>query len=128
MGKVTTATSSGTCSSTFLGRKAILEFVLPSKLRRWADALTYTILVDGSQVWRPDSSMCEPVAPGLNSLGRGKELLFSYCAKDPQIVWGSDDPTSVLSRGRHDVEVIASLPGTKVRFSARGNVDLACSP
>src|SRR5688572_29736059 len=122
-GEVTTP-SSASCATTFVGRKAVVEVGVPAEQDRWAAALIYTVFVDGSRVWRPDSSLCSPTAPGQNSLGRGRELLFSSC---PQAMDGSN-LAAALSRGVHDVEVIASLPGTAIRFSARGKVDLSCSP
>jgi hypothetical protein len=129
---VTSATTSGSCATTFIGRKASVAFVLPADVQSWAGVLTYVVLVDGSIVWRPDSSLCDPVAPGLNSLGRGRERLFSYCSelgpRDAGRYWGGGPPDDNLSSQRHSVEVVASLPGTKVRFSARGEIDLRCGP
>jgi len=133
-GKVTTSSSGGMCATTFIGRKAVVAFKVPAEHDRWAVALVYTVFVDGSRVWRPDSSLCDRTATGQNSLGRGRELLFASCPQEPpkatdgHIVVQSDLADAVLSRGVHDVEVIASLPGTAIRFSARGKVDLSCSP
>jgi hypothetical protein len=131
-GTVTTSTRSGMCATAFTGKRAQISFHLPAPYLRWLGALTYTVIVDGSRVWRPDANLCDPTPPGLNSLGHGQELLFSLCEKRPkeqryEFIAGAE-PDAVLSPEPHDIEVIASLPGTAIRLSAQGRVDLGCGP
>ncbi len=125
-GNVVAATTSGSCRTTFVGNSRTIELELPARLRRFSDAVLTMVTLNAGEVWRPDSSLCNPTAPGLQSMGPRKENLYSYCGPgaDPR----SDPPDFALPQGVHEVLFTAWLPGTDHRISGRTKVTLGCPP
>jgi hypothetical protein len=133
LGPVQCATRMGMCATRFLGASSRIELELPEDLRRWAGALLYVVRLEDGTIWRPDSSLCDPTPAGFNSLGRGKELLFSYCgawppdrAARPGELGFQPGPTSNLAQGTHAVQFVAWLPGTRETIAGNARVTLSC--
>jgi len=131
-GKVVTSTNGSGCATRFLGRQVLINIQLPDDLKRWSNALLYTVRVDDKEIWRPDKDLCNPTPPGASSVGLGQELLFSWCDWWPEDVSGglrsdSGSPSSLLPPGRHSIEFTAWLPGTPEQIVGRAEVELRCN-
>jgi hypothetical protein len=132
MGMVTTLDRSGGCSTRFLGYQVPVKFKLPAEFDRWKDALLYTLQIEDQGVWRPAPSLCSPTPPGLSSIARAEELLFSYCGR----LTGEDHsdgrgaywsrPEATLPGGEHRLAYTAWLPGTGRQIVGKSTVSLIC--
>jgi hypothetical protein len=112
----------GSCSRDTVAAQQSIEVALPDHLEPFRDAVHYTTVVDGSQVWAPRNSMCQFPDPGSSWEGRGRDRIYAECGGDA-LLWDPDG----LSPGSHRVYVEAEIPGTDLRWrSDEMELDLRC--
>jgi hypothetical protein len=114
----------GECTTTINAVQREIRFELPSGMRRFGDALLFAVRTDGDGLWQPTADLCDLVPPGLSWRGRGIDLLYADCST-PFIAGGrSEEPH--LRPGTHEIEMVAWLPGTRILWTARADVELEC--
>ncbi len=119
VGTVRVATSVGSCSTVVSGSQVVVSAALPSNAQPWRDALLWRTTVD-DKPWRPSPSLPVWVPPGQSWQGRGKDLLYTSCAK-------SAPPARRLEPGKHKVQMFARLPGTPIELASNVlTIELPC--
>ena len=129
-GELSAMTRGGSCSAQFGATSVHVRMTLPSRLDYMGGAFLYYTRVDGGRSWHPSRSLCQPAAIGRSWVGLGEETLYSRCsiaARQQDRRWSGASPDEPgLASGKHVVEMIAWLPGTKVEFRARAEIELEC--
>lgn len=121
-GRLTVSTTGGMCSTEIATAMTRISLLLPRDLEVWRNALLYTVIVDGKTMWHPSKSLCDPVPPGMSWIGKGEDLVFSWCQED-----GFEAPPIVnIESGRRRIEFNAWLPGTGLIVSGSKEIELNC--
>lgn len=111
-----------------------VSLVLPESWKPFAGALAYATSVDGVP-WRATFTPCHRAnAPGVASLGEGREVIYAWCAPPSPTRRietapegeGPRAPARVLQPGAHEVAMYAWIPGTTIGVRARAVVTLPC--
>jgi hypothetical protein len=121
-GRLRVSSSGGMCSTEIDAVMTGVSLYMTATYERWRGALLYDVFVDGEKLWRPSKSFCYRTPPGLSWVGRGEELLFSWCrGKNIEM-----PPDQNLEPGEHKIEIKAWLPGTDVFIYATNKIELGC--
>lgn len=119
-------TRGGSCSAEIDAAAVPLRIELPTRLRRWQDVLLFSVVIDGEQIWRPQTSLCADVPPGHSWRGRARELLFADCGAPGEGIRRFSNPHDGLEQGFHRVDMSAWWPGIEARAVAAAVVELSC--
>ena len=120
--RLTVLTRSGSCSTEIEAAMVEISLLLPPEIEGWRNALLYTVIIDGETTWRPSKSLCSYVPPGMSWIGKGEELLYSWCRESNLF----PAPDINVEPGRHKIEFNAWLPGTDLVISASREIELDC--
>lgn len=111
---------SATCDEQVSVCGVAVEIALSPEAQPWADALSYSTLVDG-QPWHVVRSALFPNVTGGSFVGRGKDVIF---ARSPVPADGTAPGTSF---GTHTIVMRATLPGTDLMLeTAPIEINLDC--
>ena len=99
-----------------------ISLYLPPVYERWQGALHYSVLIDDERLWRPSRSSCHRTPPGMSWVGKGNELVYTWCRGAGYEGY----PDLYLDPGRHNIEIKAWLPGTDVVIAASTELELGC--
>lgn len=116
-GPLGVATWHGSCANEVSAQSVRVFAGLPPVAQPWADLLIWTTKVDDS-IWQASAALGDGPPPGVSWVGRGRDLVYTVCAKERE---------TGLAPGRHTVTLSARILGTDIVLTSNPvSVTLVC--